>query len=292
MEGTGGESGPKIASETGPGFGRRTGLRTGLRRGQGAKPGSRPARTAALWLLALAAGLIPARAQEPGGAYSFRRGFGAFTEYSNDSSHMLLGYAQGRELAGVGFSYEFRTFLGSHFAGSALTELSPLMGMSDPTMRGVTFNFPSQPGLSGTVRFSSQVPVVIPVTAAPVNAYLMVGSGAVYPGTASYIAGRRWTYLSDISPLGYKLNALPGRRLQPYVTGLGGFAIATRDVPVFNSSALNFTFQAGFGMEWFRRNHRSIGLEYRYHHLSNQGLGAQNPGVDSGVFKATYTFGR
>lgn len=281
---------------TGPKTGRETGVRSGSDSRTGPRPGPtsvrRPARYTAVWLLALAASLIPARAQEPGGAYSYRMGFGAFTEYSNDSSHMLLGYADGRSLAAVGFSYEFRTFLGAHFAGSALAELTPLMGMSDPTMRGVTFNFPSQPAFSGTLRFSSQIPVVTPVTAAPENAYLMVGNGMVYPGTASYIAGRRWTYLSDISPLGYKLNALPGRRLQPYLTGLGGFAFATRDVPVFNSSAFNFTLQAGVGMEWFRRNHRSIGLEYRYHHLSNRGIGAEDPGVDSGVFKATYTFGR
>jgi len=34
-------------------------------------------------------------------------------------------------------------------------------------------------------------------------------------------------------------------------------------------------------------------LEYRYHHLANAGSGSSaNPGIDSGVFKVSYSFGR
>ena len=55
--------------------------------------------------------------------------------------------------------------------------------------------------------------------------------------------------------------------MQPFVTGLGGFAVAPRDIPVFNSAAFNFTFEFGAGVEMFQTHTRSCQLEYRYHHL-------------------------
>jgi opacity protein-like surface antigen len=77
------------------------------------------------------------------------------------------------------------------------------------------------------------------------------------------------------------------------VTGLGGFAVSPRDIPVFNSSTFNFTFEGGAGVEIYQSHTRSCQLEYRYHHLANAGGGSTaNPGIDSGVVKVTYSFGR
>jgi opacity protein-like surface antigen len=229
--------------------------------------------------------------QDVNAPYSTPKTFSGFVEYSNDSSHMLLGYAEGRKITAVGASFEKRSFLRQSVAGSWIAEVRPFMSVTDPTMKGVTLQFPQQPSYSGIVNFSSAVPVDKPVTNAPLNV-ILVTQNQIYAGTATYIAGTRSTYVSAFSPLGYKLSLSPGRRVQPFVTGLGGFAVSPRDIPVFNSSAFNFTFEMGAGVQIYSTHTRSCQLEYRYHHLANTGGGSANPGIDSGVFKATYSFGR
>jgi opacity protein-like surface antigen len=246
---------------------------------------------AGLCLMVASSLCATARAQDVPDTFSNRRVFSGFVEYSNDSSHMLLGYADGRKISAVGASMERRSFLSNHLSGAWLAEVRPFMSVSDPTMKGFTLDFPQQPSYSGIVTFSSAVPVDKPVTNAPLNV-ILVTQNHIYAGTATYIAGTRSTFVSGISPLGYKLKAFPHRRMQPFVTGLGGFAVSPRDIPVFNSSAFNFTFEFGAGVEVFQTHTRSVQLEYRYHHLGNTGNGSENPGVDSGVFKATYSFGR
>ncbi len=232
-----------------------------------------------------------ASAQDVPETYSNRRAFSGFVEYSNDSSHILLGYADGRKITAIGAGYERRSFLSTHLSGAWVAEVRPFISVSDPTMTGVRLQFPQEPLYSGVVNFTSAVPVDKPVTSAPFNV-ILVTQTHVYEGTATYIAGRRSTFVSGISPLGYKLKAFPHRRLQPFVTGLGGFAVSPRDIPVFNSSAFNFTFEFGAGVQVFQTHTRSIQFEYRYHHLANVRNSAENPGIDSSVLKATYSFGR
>jgi opacity protein-like surface antigen len=77
------------------------------------------------------------------------------------------------------------------------------------------------------------------------------------------------------------------------VTGLSGFAVSPRDIPVFNSSWINYTFEFGAGVEMYQSHTRSVQMEYRYHHLGNASSGSvANPGIDSGVLKVSYSFGR
>jgi opacity protein-like surface antigen len=230
-------------------------------------------------------------AQDVGGYYSNRTALSGFMEYSNDSSHMLIGYADGRKISAVGASLERRSFVNNNLSGSWVAEVRPLMKVSDPVLKGFALQFPQQPAYSGIVDFSSPIPVDNPVTKTPLEV-ILVTSNAAYLGTATYIGGMRSTYVSGFSPLGYRLSVLPRRRIQPFVTSLGGFVVAPRDIPVFNSAAFNFTFEFGAGMEIFQTHSRSCRLEYRYHHLSNGGRGEVNPGIDSGVVKVTYSFGR
>jgi opacity protein-like surface antigen len=247
-------------------------------------------RKAALCLLMGFAASAATWAQDVGGYYSNRKALGGFVEYSDDSSHMLLGYAEGRTITAVGASFERRSFLRSGVTGSWVAEVRPYMTVTDPTMKGFTLAFPQQPAYSGIVEFSSPVPVDNPVKSTPFNV-ILVTPNQVYGGTATYIAGTRSTYVSAFSPLGYKLSAFPRRRMQPFVTGLGGFAISPRDIPVFNSSSFNYTFELGAGVEIYQTHSRSCQFEYRYHHLANTESGAANPGIDSGVFKVSYSFG-
>jgi hypothetical protein len=152
--------------------------------------------------------------------------------------------------------------------------------------------FPEQPTYSGMVTFASPVPVDKPVNTTPLNV-ILVTQNQVYAGTATYVGGTRSTYVSGFSPLGYKVSAFPHRHIQPFVTGLGGFAVSPRDIPVFNSSSFNYTFEFGGGVEIYQSHTRSVQMEYRYHHLANMSSGSvANPGVDSGVLKVSYSFGR
>jgi opacity protein-like surface antigen len=164
--------------------------------------------------------------------------------------------------------------------------------VTDPTMTGFMLKFPEQPTYSGMVTFASPVPVDKPVSSTPLNVILVTQNQA-YAGTATYVGGTRSTYVSGFSPLGYKLSAFPHRHIQPFVTGLGGFAVSPRDIPVFNSSSFNYTFEFGAGVEIYQTHTRSIQMEYRYHHLANVNSGSvANPGIDSGVLKVSYSFGR
>ncbi len=103
-----------------------------------------------------------------------------------------------------------------------------------------------------------------------------------------------------MSPLGAKLNLLPGRRLQPVFTLLGGSMFSTRPIPISQAGSFNFTLEVGAGIELFhsaidapsRFGQRSLRVEYRYHHLSNGFTAQENPGIDSGLLQVTYAFGR
>src|SRR5271155_5995625 len=173
-----------------------------------------------------------AAAQDGRETYSNRRVLSGFVEYSNDSSHILLGYAEGRKITAIGAGFEKRSFLSSNLSGSWVAEIRPFMTVTDQTLKGFTLEFPQQPAYSGLVSFNSAIPVDKPVSKTPLNV-ILVTQNQVYTGTATYIGGTRSTFVTGFSPLGYKLKAFPHRRLQPFVTGLGGFAIAPRDIPVF-----------------------------------------------------------
>jgi opacity protein-like surface antigen len=249
-------------------------------------------RKAGLCLLMGLTACAVSRAQDVS-VYSNRMVFSGFVEYSNDSSHMLLGYADGRKINALGASFEKRSFLKSNVTGSWLAEVRPYMTVTDPTMTGFMLKFPEQPTYSGMVTFASPVPVDKPVNATPLNVILVTQNQA-YAGTATYVGGTRSTYVSGFSPLGYKVSAFPHRHIQPFVTGLGGFAVSPRDIPVFNSSSFNYTFELGAGVEIYQTHTRSIQMEYRYHHLANISSNGSvaNPGIDSGVLKVSYSFGR
>ena len=74
--------------------------------------------------------------------------------------------------------------------------------------------------------------------------------------------------------------------------GNAGFLVATRDVPVDDSSRFNFTFEFGGGVELRRSPRHSWSIEYRLHHLSNDYTGTNNPGVDNQILRLTYSISR
>jgi opacity protein-like surface antigen len=104
--------------------------------------------------------------------------------------------------------------------------------------------------------------------------------------------GRRWTYAQGLSPAGTRINLLPHRRLQPTASFLAGYILSAKKIPLDSAGAFNFTFEFGAGLEYYQSQSRSIRLEYQVHHFSNAYTADTNPGVDNGLFKVTYNFGR
>jgi hypothetical protein len=223
-------------------------------------------------------------AQSQPATWTHKYDLGVFGEYSPTSSHMVMGYARKRELAGVGGSLAWRLLDRHSLELASLVEVRPLLMESDPTLVSITN------AQLGTIRFVPPWVVVNPVNPIVFAVFQTNGDHQEDLFTASY--SRRWTYTGGASPVGFKLNGFTHRRIQPEIMGNGGFLISTRDIPVANSSSFNFTFQLGAGLQWYRTATQSIQAEIRFHHLSNGDLGTSNPGVDSALWKVTYVLGR
>lgn len=207
----------------------------------------------------------------------------AFTQYSPNSSHIILGYAERRRLVTVGGEYSRRLSSRKWESLYYLVQARPLVLAGDPDLVALKSIFSNQV----VVRFPSPERVVAISRAlvdVPVGPNLVIVASPVY--------GRQWTYSAGFNPLGLKLSLAPRRRLQPVLLAAAGFLVSTRDLPVDNSSRFNFSFEFGGGLEWFYKPRRSVRFDYRIHHISNARIGATNPGIDSGLMQITYSFGR
>lgn len=215
------------------------------------------------------------------------------TEYSNSSSHIILGSTRQRKFAGLTLAYQRRISANRWMAWDYSFELRPFLVESDPTFRGrrITTTINGQ-----TDVFDYRSPQQIPIENANVFADTAL-SGVLQDGTPfsetihTYI-GRRWTYAPGITPACFTVHLLPAHRLQPFLDSTGGFVVSPRDIPVFQSSAFNFTFSFGGGIEYFRDHQHSWSLDYRVEHLSNKSIGYQNPGIDSQFIRVGYRYGR
>jgi opacity protein-like surface antigen len=243
-------------------------------------------RLAALLALLLCASAAFSQANRDHSFYSRLNTFGVFGEYSNDSSHIVLGLSQNRKLLDLGGTYSRRVLLNRHVDGQYMAELRPVMFESDPVFYE-TIAFSSPPPARTFSNDQTEAYVCRPSSATFSSVY----QGVTYSETDTIICRRRWTFGEGFSPLGFKLNFFPRRRIQPVLTILGGYMFAARPIPVADASSANFTFSLGAGFEWYRSATRSIRAEYRFHHLSNAGI-ADDPGIDSQLVQITYAFGR
>lgn len=91
-----------------------------------------------------------------------------------------------------------------------------------------------------------------------------------------------------ISPLGITTRFRHRRRVSPSVGVTGGALLFDRAVPTRRSSFFNFTASVELGLRIGRPERAGVALTYRFHHLSNAGLAADNPAVASHIL----SFGR
>jgi hypothetical protein len=86
-------------------------------------------------------------------------------------------------------------------------------------------------------------------------------------------------YGFGLNPLALKWNFVQHHGLVPYLELGGGTLFTTHDVPP-QTSSVNFTSGAAFGVHFLRGGHY-INLEARYMHISNAGLASLNPGINT-----------
>lgn len=89
----------------------------------------------------------------------------------------------------------------------------------------------------------------------------------------------RAVYGAGVSPIGMQLDLRPERFLQLQVGASGGILLFTDRVPISQGNRLNFTGDLGAAVSIVRSSGLGVSLGYRFHHLSNGGLGEANPGV-------------
>jgi hypothetical protein len=219
--------------------------------------------------------------------YSFRRSWSFFSEYSPDSSHIILGGARKRQFFTIGGAFTQRFFAQRYAAFSYMAEIRPFMLESDPVLKGLFYsiNIPGHQD-KGYYVYPHKIPVL------DTEPKIINHDSGQYYQDYQLVYDRRWTYSFGLSPVGFQANFLPRSRIQPVLTGLGGFAASPRDIPMFDSSAFNFTFSIGAGVEIYRTAHHASRIEYRIQHLSSANIGATNPGIDSQVIRASFSWGR
>jgi opacity protein-like surface antigen len=203
--------------------------------------------------------------------------------------HIILGSAEGRKFTEIGFQYERRLALGERIAWSYTAEFRPLIAESDltTTVKNVeTFPAPTEVYLGTPEASSACKPTSIDYS------YTDPLNGSTVAGTYYYSCGRRWTYVEGLSPLGTRVNLLPRRRWQPTGSILAGLLLSAKRIPVDTGGSFNFMFQVGAGVEYFRTATQFLRLEYQLQHFSNAYTAETNYGVDNGLFKLTYSFGR
>jgi hypothetical protein len=102
--------------------------------------------------------------------------------------------------------------------------------------------------------------------------------------------GSSTLYGAGLSPIGFKVNFGQQSWIKPFVAASVGFLYFEDDVPVPHSSRFNFTPELGLGVQLFLAPKRAVTLGYKLHHMSNANTGRSNPGMDSHVFYAGFSF--
>jgi len=238
--------------------------------------------------LVVGAGGVQAQTVE-GPDYGSRNVFGVMAEYSNDSSHIVLGVSEGVNLGGLGVQYQRRLISNRRLVFSYTMEFRPAVVESNPT-ETQTFveTFPVYSKVTDPAQLTalkcvaSAVPYHITQRDPPVQ----------YSGAEFTACGRETNYALGFAPFGMRLNFRPHRRVQPTVSTFEGLILSTKPLPVASAGSFNFTFDIGAGVEYYRTQTSSLRVEFQVQHYSNDYTAGANPGVDNGIVKVTYSFGR
>jgi hypothetical protein len=154
---------------------------------------------------------IPRLSAQTGDSSTFGRKntFSAFFDYSNDSSHIVLGSAEGRKFTELGFQYERRLIVTPNLVWKYIGEFRPLIAESDLTTT-LTNDQTSPPPPQTFV--GSPTTTIGCESSSGEYSQIDPFTGVLFAGTLNFTCGRRWTYVEGLSPLGTRINLLPRRR--------------------------------------------------------------------------------
>jgi hypothetical protein len=223
--------------------------------------------------------------------YGAKNKFGAMVEYSNDSSHIILGQSENIKLGSAGVQYQRRLFATRYFVFSYAAEFRPVILESIPTATQTftqTFNPPTFPPET----YTAPPALTARCVAGVVDFAPPPEVPSIYTSQIATTCGRQTNYAQGLSPAGFRVNFRPRHRLQPTFSTLEGYMFSTKPLPIATAGSFNFAFELGAGLEYYLAPRRSVRLEYQLQHYSNGYTAETNPGVDSGLFKLTYSFGR
>lgn len=98
-------------------------------------------------------------------------------------------------------------------------------------------------------------------------------------------------YGAGIAPIGLRFDYDGLGWWRPYVASSVGFLMFEERVPA-TGTKFNFTWDFGVGAQFFVTDEQAITLGYDFHHISNAYTGSSNPGFDSNIIYAGYSFFR
>ena len=91
-------------------------------------------------------------------------------------------------------------------------------------------------------------------------------------------------YGASFKPAIWQWNFTHWKKASPFFAAAGGVLFTRQNIPPGDTSQVNFTPQADFGIHIFTREGRAITLELDAVHHSNASLGNQNPGYNGSYF--------
>jgi hypothetical protein len=110
--------------------------------------------------------------------------------------------------------------------------------------------------------------------------------------SALYTSGpQQWVYGFAANPVVLKYNWTGGNRVVPYFAAEGGLLVSRKDIPLPNTSSINFMPGGAFGFYFLRSNRQAVDVSVHITHISNASLGDHNPGINATTqFRVGYTW--
>ena len=170
-------------------------------------------------ILLLCFALTSAAQQTTDQTYSRLNTFSGFFEYSNDSSHIILGNALNRKIGAIGFQYQRRLVHRRLLDFSFIAEARPGMLESDPIQIVTNVETSPTPGV-----FTEAPVVLLKCTAVTFPPYTLPGTTTTGYFVSS--CSRRTVIEQGFSPAGLRVNLMPRHRLQPTFSTFGGYMFA------------------------------------------------------------------
>jgi hypothetical protein len=100
----------------------------------------------------------------------------------------------------------------------------------------------------------------------------------------------QYVYGLGSNPVSFEVVFRPLHKLEPLLDAQGGFLYFSSRVPSVSAARFNFVADGRIGVKIVFSSARALSVAYVFHHLSNAFEAKDNPGMDSQMIYAGYTF--